>query len=65
MGRRDFAQVQKRTHQIHEILVREMPLIPLWQLDPLSAWAKHVKPGAVDPLLVFTDIEHWQLELGR
>jgi ABC-type transport system substrate-binding protein len=62
MGRRDFAQVQRYAHQIHEILVREMPLIPLWQLDPLLAWGKHVKPGAIDPLLVFTDIDQWHLE---
>jgi ABC-type transport system substrate-binding protein len=65
MGRRDFPQVQKFTHQVHEKVVSEMPLIPLWQLDALLAWGKQVKPGLVDPLLVFTDIDLWQLELAR
>jgi hypothetical protein len=65
MGRRDFPQVQKYTHTVHEKVVSEMPLIPLWQLDPLLAWGKHVKPGLVDPLLVFTDIDEWQLESSR
>jgi ABC-type transport system substrate-binding protein len=65
MGRRDFPMVQKYTHQVHETVVTEMPLIPLWQLDALLAWGKQVRPGLVDPLLVFTDIDQWQLELAR
>jgi ABC-type transport system substrate-binding protein len=61
MVRRDFTKVQQYTRQIHEVLAGEMPLIPLWQLDPLHAWARYVTPGAVDPILVFNDIEHWEL----
>jgi peptide/nickel transport system substrate-binding protein len=65
MARRDFNEVQKYTHQIHDLLSEEMPLIPLWQLDPLLAWGRQVKPSSVDPVRVFTDIEQWQLELAK
>jgi ABC-type transport system substrate-binding protein len=62
-GHRDFAQVKRYMHGIHEILNSEVPLIPLWQLDPLLAWHPTVKPpGPVDPLLVFTDIDRWRVD---
>jgi ABC-type transport system substrate-binding protein len=61
MVRRDFAKVQLYARQIQDVLAGQMPLIPLWQLDPLHAWANYVTPGAVDPLLVFNDVEHWEL----
>ena len=61
-GRRHFEEVQRDAQQLHEILFREVPLIPLWQLDPLLAWSRIVKPAAVDPLLVFPEIDLWKLE---
>jgi peptide/nickel transport system substrate-binding protein len=62
MGFRDFAQVREKMHLLHEVLAREVPLVPLWQLDPLMAWTKQVHPTPFDPLPVFTDIERWKLE---
>ncbi len=61
-GYRHFADVQRCARELHEILFREMPLIPLWQLDPLLAWHRTVKPVGLDPLLVFGEIEEWRLE---
>jgi ABC-type oligopeptide transport system substrate-binding subunit len=62
MAYRDFAQVQKRLRKVHEFLSSEMPLIPLWQLDPLLAYHHDVKPDLLDPVLVFTNIEEWRLQ---
>lgn len=63
MGRRSFPWVKKHVQEMHELLVREMPLVPLWQLDPLMAWSRGVRPVPFDPLLVFTDIEQWHLDV--
>jgi ABC-type transport system substrate-binding protein len=63
---REFAKVQEHTRVIHKILMRETPVIPLWQLDPLHALRKEVKTPPFDPQPVFTDIEKWQLgEVGQ
>ena len=43
-------------------LVAEMPVIPLWQLDPLLVIHDHLKTVPFDPWLVFTDVEQWRLE---
>jgi ABC-type oligopeptide transport system substrate-binding subunit len=59
---RDFSELQKEARKTHEKLLTEMPLIPLWQLDPLIALQAHVKPVSFDPWLVFTDIEQWRLD---
>lgn len=58
---RNFAEVQKHQWSIQELLDLEMPFIPLWQLDPLLAYRRNVQPSALDPLLVFDDIEQWRL----
>jgi peptide/nickel transport system substrate-binding protein len=62
MDHREFAEIQKYTREIHKALLRETPVIPLWQLDPLHAIHKDVKAPPFDPQRVFTDIERWQLE---
>jgi ABC-type transport system substrate-binding protein len=62
MRHRDFAQVRELQRRIHQSLIKQMPFIPLWQLDPLLAYSSAVKPGALDPLLVFTNIEEWRLQ---
>lgn len=59
---RDFAKVREHQQLIHVLLNREMPFIPLWQLDPLLAYRNEVKPAALDPLLVFGNIEEWRLQ---
>src|SRR5262249_3455946 len=62
MLHRDFPQVQKATHVLHELLFDRMPLIPLWQLDSHVAMSRYVKTVPFDPLVVFTDIDQWRLE---
>lgn len=59
---RDFSELQKEARKTDEKLRAEMPLIPLWQLDPLIALRSHVKTVPFDPWRVFTDIDHWQLD---
>jgi ABC-type transport system substrate-binding protein len=58
---RDFTKVRERQWEIHNLLNREMPFIPLWQLDPLLAYRREVQPATLDPLLVFNNIEEWRL----
>ena len=62
MSYRDFDQVRKHLWTVHKSLNSQMPLIPLWQLDPLLAYHRSVKPAGLDPVLVFTNIEEWRLE---
>ena len=59
---REFHKVRECTRAIHDILMEETPVIPLWQLDPLHAMAREVKAPPFDPLRVFTDVEKWRLE---
>jgi ABC-type oligopeptide transport system substrate-binding subunit len=58
---REFVKVRGDTQEIHHIMVtQEMPVIPLWQLDPLMAIRKNLEKVPFDPWLVFTDIDQWQ-----
>jgi ABC-type oligopeptide transport system substrate-binding subunit len=59
---RNFAKVQEHQRVIHTILNREMPFIPLWQLDPLLAYRREVEPVTPDPLLLFGNIEEWRIK---
>ena len=58
---RDFDMVAEYQWLIHKLLLKEMPFIPLWQLDPLLAYRRDVQPAALDLQLVFRDIEEWRL----
>jgi ABC-type transport system substrate-binding protein len=58
---REFAKVQEHQRLTQDLLNREMPFIPLWQLDSLMAYRRSVEPSAFDPLLVFDNIEDWHL----
>jgi ABC-type oligopeptide transport system substrate-binding subunit len=64
---RDFRDVQATMNRIHRLLVEKMPLVPLWQLDTFVAYRPGVdlKDAAVDPLLIFNDVEKWKLEGKR
>jgi peptide/nickel transport system substrate-binding protein len=62
MGYRHFSQVQQYTRAVHLALLREMPVIPLWQLDAFAATAKNVRTGPFDPIHVFADVDQWRLE---
>jgi ABC-type transport system substrate-binding protein len=73
-GLRHFAQVRRYAHAIHrDFLDREMPFIPLWQLDPLMAYRSgtsenkdycKVEMVPFEPHLVFTDVEQWRVVRG-
>ncbi|HEY7328749.1 MAG TPA: ABC transporter substrate-binding protein [Gemmataceae bacterium] len=58
---RNFDKFQKYQWSMQDLLNRELPFIPLWQLDPLLAYRREVDPVALDPLLVFSNIEEWRL----
>lgn len=58
---RNFAEVQKYQWQIHDLLHKQMPFIPLWQLDPLLAYRSQVKPDGLNPGKVFSNIEDWRV----
>ncbi len=65
--RRDFPEVQKYTYILHDkFLNEEMPFIPLWQLDALSAVSNRVvippEDRPFDPVRVFTNVERWRLK---
>jgi ABC-type oligopeptide transport system substrate-binding subunit len=62
MARRQFAEVRKHTWLAHEQLLQEMPLVPLWQLDPLAALSADLEAVPFDPLLVFPDVDRWSLQ---
>ncbi len=62
MSRRHFADVRKHTWLAHEQLLQEMPLVPLWQLDPLAALSEDLEAVPFDPLLVFTDVDRWSVQ---
>ena len=48
-----------------EQLLQEMPLVPLWQLDPLAALSENLEVVPFDPLLVFTDVDRWSVVQRR
>lgn len=62
MARRQFAEVRKHTWLAHAQLLQEMPLVPLWQLDPLAALSADLEAVPFDPLLVFPDVDRWSVQ---
>jgi hypothetical protein len=64
MNQRNFAQVRQETQLLHrDVLTLDMPIIPLWQLDPLAAVAvDRLRTGPFDPLRVFSNVENWRLD---
>jgi ABC-type oligopeptide transport system substrate-binding subunit len=61
MARREFSKIQQAMYNIHEQFNQKMPFIPLWQLDTVVAIHKDLKADNIDPLLIFSDVERWQL----
>jgi ABC-type transport system substrate-binding protein len=54
MALRYFTPVRQYAHAIHrQALDSEMPLVPLWQLDPLYAYRGGLKVAGIDPYRVF------------
>jgi ABC-type transport system substrate-binding protein len=66
LGRRDFTEVKRQTHAIHNVFQMQMPFIPLWQLDTLIGLHDSVRtfpePRKLDPLAIFTDVERWEIK---
>lgn len=60
---RNFAAVREYAHAIHrQLLESEMPLIPLWQLDPLYAYVRgELELPPIDPQTLFTRVEEWRV----
>lgn len=60
---RHFSQVREYARAIHrQLLESEMPLIPLWQLDPLHAYRRgDLEIPPVDPQMLFTRVEEWRV----
>lgn len=64
MTQREFVEVRKLAHMIHlQFLERDMPMVPLWQLDPLCAYEKRLMDfdSAADPLPWFHEVERWRV----
>jgi len=74
---RDFSEVRKIVHTIHELLVsQEMPFIPLWHLDRQIAVHRKLtlyqgtqkivfekgKAPQIDPLRLFGSAETWKVD---
>ena len=60
--RRDIRELQKLAHLAHRRIFEKMPLIPLWQLDPLYAYRKgRLKLPPLDPLRVLAQSEMWRV----
>ena len=66
MSLRHFSKVCKFAHAIHqEMLNIEMPLIPLWQLDPLLAYRTgRLTTPPLDPTRIFAQAEKWRIGAG-
>ena len=62
VGHRDFSEIQRPARHIHGIFQTQVPFIPLWQLDTVVVYTGSLKPGPIDPLLLFPGVEEWRLE---
>jgi ABC-type transport system substrate-binding protein len=62
LSHRDFSEIERPAHHIHGIFQTKVPFIPLWQLDTVVVYSNNLKPGPIDPLLLFPGVEEWRLE---
>jgi ABC-type oligopeptide transport system substrate-binding subunit len=60
--RREYSSMQELMHSLGLQLALDMPVVPLWQLDPLHAYHKGLQVADWDPHRVFNRIELWGLE---
>jgi ABC-type transport system substrate-binding protein len=60
MARRDFAEVRRLTHDIHNYINQKMLIVPLWQLAGYYAIRDGYETGPVDPLAVLGNVEQWK-----
>jgi len=62
VSHRQFTEMQQPAQLIHGLFRTKMPFIPLWQLDSLAAYHNSLRPGTIDPLLLFPGVEEWRME---
>lgn len=62
---KNFRELRKLTHQIHEHVARSAAIIPLWQLDTYVAVSSSVQDATLDPWVLFGNVERWRLEASR
>lgn len=61
-SRRDFAFIRDATRRNHVRLTLDMPVIPLWQLDPQIALSEALTTPILDPGTLFSQIDQWKLD---
>ena len=75
VGHRDFNEVRRHTHMIHQFALQEVPFVPLWQLDRHFAFNSDVQladgtrelavaagtPLPLDPLRIFATAGYWKV----
>ena len=60
---KDAADAMTRLRTVHRVAAAELPVIPLWQMVNHFAYHKSVKGVPQRPLVLYQDIERWQVEL--
>lgn len=65
MARRDPAELQKLTHDIHNHINTKMYILPLWQLGSYYAIRDAFETPPIDPLRVLADVGEWRPKRSR
>lgn len=58
---REFRHLRQRTRELSTWVTNELPVLPLWQLDPLHLVHTTVKAPQLDPQHVFRMVAEWSL----
>jgi len=61
---KQFREIERLTHDIHEHVARQAVVIPLWQLDTYVAVSDRLESFSLDPLTLFGDVEKWTIRPG-
>ena len=64
-NRKQFVEVQRKAHDIHDHIHKLAIIIPLWQLDTYIAVSDRLEYQNLDPLSLFRDAQHWTLKPPR
>ena len=58
---KQFREIQRMTHAIHQHVARTALIIPLWQLDLYVALSDRLDNVTLDPYVLFGNVEQWTL----
>jgi ABC-type transport system substrate-binding protein len=61
LSHREFTAVKQTSEDIHDLAMRKMIIVPLWQLDRHIAVHRSLQFRRLHPLFVFDDPEQWKL----